>query len=160
MIDIFPVECFLCTRNHDKIKPMKSFVLTISATLLVILSVNAQISINRTDFPAIGDLVVTAMDDINTINPGQPGPNKTWEFVNLVPTVYDSTYYISPVGAPGYQNYPDANIVTNHNPNQYPNGYNINYWNFSEANMKGIADESQFGFRSILVQLFLYELDI
>jgi hypothetical protein len=121
---------------------MKSLLLSFIAIFLVILSVNAQISITRDDFPVIGNLVISAVDDVTPVDPGQPGANRTWDFGNLIPIAYDSTYYISPAGSPGYQNYPDANIVTNHNPQQYPNGYNINYWNFSDENLKGIADES------------------
>jgi hypothetical protein len=109
---------------------------------IAVISANAQISVTRDDFPQIGNLVVSAVDNTTTINPGQPGANQTWDFSNLVGTAWDSIYYISPVGAPEYQNYPTANIATNHNPLSYPNGYNINFWDFSTANLKGIADES------------------
>jgi len=122
---------------------MKRSLLSLSFLFMtMILSVNAQISVIREDFPDIGNLVINAIDNTTPINPGQAGPNQNWDFGNLVPSGYDSTYYLSPAGNPGYQNYPDANIVTSHNPQQYPNGYNINYWNYSGTAIQGIADES------------------
>jgi hypothetical protein len=108
--------------------------------------VKAQITVTRQDFPDIGNLVVSALDNVTPIDPGQPGTNRTWDFGNLVPYSYDSTYYISPAGAPGYQNYPEANVITNHNPNQFPGGYNINFWNYSDTAIIGVADESLINF--------------
>jgi hypothetical protein len=122
---------------------MKRKVLSFSIIFMaMIFSVNAQISVIRADFPEIGNLVVNAIDNTTTVNPGQAGANQTWDFGNLVTSGYDSTYYLSPAGNPGYQNYPDANLVTSHNPQQFPNGYNINYWNYSSTAIQGIADES------------------
>jgi hypothetical protein len=37
-------------------------------------------------------------------------------------------------------------MVSNHNPNQYPGGYNINFWNYSDTVIKGVADESLVNF--------------
>lgn len=109
---------------------------------LSVISASAQISITRDDFPDIGNLVISAVDNTTTINPGQPGANQTWDFSNLSASTFDSIYYISPSAAPGYQNYPAANLATNHNPLSYPNGYNVNFWNYSTSNIKGVADES------------------
>jgi hypothetical protein len=104
---------------------------------------NAQITITWQDFPGVGTLVVNAVDESTVIDPGQPGLNQVWDFSNLVTTTIDSTYYILPEGAPGYENYPDANVATNHNPGSYPNGgYNVNFWNYSGSGIKAIADES------------------
>jgi hypothetical protein len=115
---------------------------TILLTLLIS-SVNAQITINRQDFPGIGYLVVTAVDEVTTVDPGQPGTGQVWDLSNLIPTTTDSTWYLSPVGLPGYQNYPQANLATNHNPGSYPaGGYNVNYWNYSDQSLKGVASES------------------
>jgi hypothetical protein len=115
------------------------FVCVIALTAL---QANAQISILREDFPDIGNLVINAMDNTTTINPGQAGLNQTWDFSNLTASGYDSTYYIPPSQAPGHQYYPSANMATNHNPLSFPNGYNVNFWNYSSANILGIADES------------------
>jgi hypothetical protein len=123
---------------------MKRFLLTAWILFaLVISSVNAQITVNRQDFPSIGYLVVNAVDEVTIIDPGQPGANQVWDFSNLVPTTVDSTYYLSPEGLPGYQDYPQANIATNHNPGSFPGGgYNVNFWNYSDQGLKAIADET------------------
>jgi hypothetical protein len=121
---------------------MKKQIFTMLLLLVFVIQGYSQISISRADFPEIGNLVVSAVDNTSSIDPGQPGQNQTWDFSNLTASSYDSTYYISPAGAPHYQNYPEANIVSNHNPLQFPNGYNINYWNFSDTDIKGVADET------------------
>lgn len=121
---------------------MKKIVLIFSVLIFFANQSNGQISIVREDFPTIGTRVINAVDNTTAINPGEPGPNQTWDFSNLTASEYDSIYYISPSEAPGYQNFPTANIATNHNPLSFPNGYNVNFWNFSPANLQGIADES------------------
>ena len=126
---------------------MKHSLLSFLVFIFIIASQGkAQITITLADFPEIGNLVVSAVDNVTTIDPGSPGMNQIWDFSDLIPAAYDSTYYISPVGAPGYQNYPEANMVSNHSPNQYPGGYNINFWNYSDTEIKGVADESLVNF--------------
>lgn len=72
---------------------------------------NAQIVVDRSDFPVIGNLVVAAQDRNTVVEPGNAGPNQTWNFGNLVATSYDSTYFI-PVSQGIYnQNYPNANLA-------------------------------------------------
>lgn len=129
--------CFLTKKLH-----MKKNLLFSAILLMTIISVNAQITITRQDFPVIGNLVISAMDNTTIIDPGSPGLNKTWDFSNLTASGYDSVYYTGTWGMPNAQNYPDANIVSNHNPDDYPGGYNINYWNFSDGAIKGVGDES------------------
>jgi len=122
---------------------MKKLVPVLFAlSVMLVIQANAQISVVREDFPDIGTLVISATDNTTTIDPGQPGLNRTWDFSNLVASGYDSVYYINPTQAPGYQNYPSANIATKHNPLSYPNGFNVNFWDYSTTNIKGIADES------------------
>jgi hypothetical protein len=123
---------------------MKRFLPAFAAICLTtIFSMNAQITINWQDFPGVGTLVINAVDESTPVDPGQPGLNQVWDFSNLVPTTIDSTYYILPEGAPGYENYPDANVATDHNPGSFPNGgYNVNFWNYSGTGIKAIADES------------------
>jgi hypothetical protein len=122
-------------------KHLLLFVIVLAG--MMSLSVNAQITITENDFPVIGNLVVRAVDNVTTINPGNPGTNQVWDFSNLVPVTYDSTYYISPVGVPGYQNYPQANIASDNNPNSYPGGgYNENFATVTSLGWKWIADES------------------
>lgn len=122
---------------------MKRTALLITLLLAALAALNAQITITRADFPDIGYMVVHAVDDVTPIDPGQPGANQVWDFSNLIPVTVDSTIYTSPEGMPNAQNYPEANIATNHNPGSFPNGgYNVNYWNFSSQGLKGVADES------------------
>ena len=103
----------------------------------------SQITLTWDDFPQIGHLVVTAVDDVTPVDPGQPGPDQVWDFSNLVAVTTDSVYYVSPEGMPGATHYPEANIASNHNPGSFPNGgYNVNYWQLSENHLKGVADES------------------
>jgi len=119
-----------------------------SVTLFVLLAISltslrAQITITRADFPEIGYMVVNAVDEVTVIDPGTPGANQVWDFGNLVSTTLDSVIYLSPEGMPNSQNYPEANVATNHNPGSFPNGgYNVNYWNYSSQGLKGVADES------------------
>jgi hypothetical protein len=105
--------------------------------------VNAQITITRQDFPGIGYLVVSAIDEVTVVDPGQSGMGQVWDFSNLVPTSYDSTYWTSPVGAPLYQDYPEASIATNHNPGTFPNGgYNFNYRRLTDQGYADVGDET------------------
>ncbi len=120
----------------------KLLAIFVAVCAMMTLSLQAQISIVREDFPSVGMLVINATDNTTAIDPGQPGTNKTWDFSNMTISGYDSTYYVTPSAAPGYQNYPSANIATKHNPLSYPNGYNVNFWDYSTLNIKGIADES------------------
>jgi hypothetical protein len=122
---------------------MKRTALLIALIVAAFAELNAQITITRADFPEIGYMVINAVDDVTPVDPGQPGANQLWDFSNLTAVTLDSTIYTSPEGMPNAQNYPEANIATNHNPGSYPyGGYNVNYWNFSDQSLKGVADES------------------
>jgi hypothetical protein len=121
----------------------KQLLLIIPLLILAAASLQAQITLNRADFPDIGYLVIRAEDNTTIIDPGSPGPNQVWDFSNLVATMLDSTYYLSPTGLPGYEKYPEANVATQHNPGSYLNGgYNVNYWNMTSQRLQGVGDES------------------
>lgn len=121
---------------------MRKTLLSIILLFAVNFGINAQITITKDDFPQVNYLIVKALDDVTVVDPGGAGINQTWDFSNLVPVTYDSTYYESPEGFPGFENYPDANVVSNHNPNSFPGGYNINFWKYTDTEIKAIADET------------------
>lgn len=121
---------------------MRKTLLSIFLLCILTSGTDAQITINKDDFPQVNYLVVRAVDDVTTVDPGQAGLNQSWDFSNLIPITYDSTYYESPAGFPGYENYPDANVVSNHNPDSFVGGYNVNFWKYTDTEIKAIADET------------------
>lgn len=90
---------------------MKKSLLSLLLSLFTITGFS-QIIVDRSDFPHIGDLVVTANDETTVLSPGNPGLNQTWDFSNLVATSYDSALFIPVNQAPNYQNYPLADLAS------------------------------------------------
>jgi len=89
---------------------MKKHLLS-SIICLISIAGFSQIVVDRSDMPVIGNMVVNAQDDINTVTPGNGGLNQTWDFSNLVATSYDSSVFIPVQQAPNYQYYPQANMA-------------------------------------------------
>ena len=74
------------------------------------LSIRAQITITGADLPAIGTMVINAVDTITPVSPGNPGPNQVWDLSNLVVSRYDTITYLPPEGIIGFGHSP-SNIV-------------------------------------------------
>jgi hypothetical protein len=75
------------------------------------LSIRAQITIISADLPAIGTMVINAVDTITPVSPGNPGTNQVWDLSNLVVSRYDTIVYLPPEGIIGYEWAPGSNIV-------------------------------------------------
>lgn len=91
---------------------MKKPLLFIGLLFGCLASVNSQIVVDRSDFPHVGDLVVTATDNTTTVTPGNAGLNQTWDFSNLVAEEYDSAVFVLPAQAVNSQYYPSANMAS------------------------------------------------
>lgn len=114
---------------------MKHFLLSLVLTAFLGV-LNAQIVVDRSDFPNVGNLVVTALDQTTVIDPGSAGPNQTWNFGNLVATTYDSTVFIPVNQGINYQNYPNANLAARVVMSE--GGYSYGFYNDSQTDI-GIA---------------------
>ncbi|MDP4281306.1 MAG: T9SS type A sorting domain-containing protein [Bacteroidota bacterium] len=104
-------------------------------------SLNAQITINRSDFPVLGTLTVRAVDTTAEVSPGPSGLNVTWNFSNLSPNKYDSVYWVAPDGLPFYQDHPGANIAEDIIRTTNPPSYEINFMNLSDTGYMCIGNE-------------------
>jgi hypothetical protein len=105
-------------------------------------SARAQITITNADIPVIGNLVVRAVDEVTPISPGNAGLNQVWDFSNLVTTKYDSAEYIPSQGVPGYEKYPEANMVAKHynGPQEFNHSYN--FIKSSTGGLQWVGDEN------------------
>ncbi len=91
---------------------MKRTLFILSFILLHTAFLCAQIVIDRSDFPHIGDLVVTGTDQVTPVSPGNSGPNQTWDFSNLVISAYDSALFIPVNQAVNWTNHSEANMAS------------------------------------------------
>lgn len=103
--------------------------------------VSAQITITNSDLPTIGLQVITAVDDVTQISPGNPGLNQVWDFSNLSPTKYDTLLYLPVVGRPNIQNYPDAEMAIQHLNGDPQIDYDYEYVRFSADGLRYVGDE-------------------
>lgn len=76
---------------------------------LFLVQSNAQITVTRADFGAIGDVVYYASDStLTSLSVGASGTNKTWNFLSLgKPDTYDTSTFKDPImvsGAPAEAN--------------------------------------------------------
>ncbi|MEI6411616.1 MAG: T9SS type A sorting domain-containing protein [Bacteroidota bacterium] len=63
--------------------------------------------------PNVGVVVYNASADTNSVQPGNPGANLTWNFSSLVPLSQPPvTRYLAPAGTPYASSFPTANLVT------------------------------------------------
>jgi|GEM_PF-705871 hypothetical protein len=122
-------------------KTLQIFNVLKGAILLVIFSglslignsVFAQITMNISDFPHAGMLVVRNIDSTTAVQPGSAGVEQVWDFSNLVASYDDSTLYTLPSGQPGNQNFPQANLVSQDLDADinYEGGFNFIYYETS-----------------------------
>ncbi|RMG78741.1 MAG: T9SS C-terminal target domain-containing protein [Bacteroidetes bacterium] len=71
---------------------------------------NAQITIDSTDFAVKGDTVAFAVDSFPGYTVGGSGM-QTWDFSNLTIETYDTLFFKDTIGQPGNQDFPNANMV-------------------------------------------------
>lgn len=135
MIDLYETDQDFCTIIQT-LNIMKNTLLILSLMCLLNFTGYTQIVVERSDFPVIGDLVVTAQDDVTVLSPGNPGINQTWDFSNLVATSYDSAVFVPVNVAPYYENYPLANMAA-HSLNM-ESGYSYGFYHDS-GNDIGVA---------------------
>jgi hypothetical protein len=135
VIDLYETDQDFCGIIH-KHNPMKKTLLFTSLMCLLDFTGYTQIVVERSDLPVIGDLVVTANDEVTVLNPGNPGMNQTWDFSNLVASSYDSAVFIPVNLAPYYENYPLANMA-GHSVNMQ-SGYSYGFYH-DAGNDIGIA---------------------
>lgn len=121
---------------------MNRLLLSIILGCLISVATFAQITIQSTDFPEVGNLVVSAIDRQTVINPGVPGTNQTWDFSNLVATEWDSAYYVLPSTIPASQNYPGTTMVVNHNPRPAGGNYHYNFILETTGGWKSVGDQN------------------
>jgi len=91
---------------------MRKTLLTLSFLLSVSLIGNAQITVTDTNLVGVGDIIYQAGDTVpgSAITPGNAGGNQTWDFSTLQVVDWDTTEFISPVGTPYANMYPNANL--------------------------------------------------
>lgn len=82
---------------------MKKLILILLAAGFTSQQSQAQISVSRTDFGSIGDVVYYGHDSTASgISVGSGGPNKTWDFSTVaVANYYDSTTFMDPANMAG-----------------------------------------------------------
>ncbi len=91
---------------------MKKSLLLISLLYFAVsFTTRAQITVTSADLPVAGTMVINAVDTITPVSAGNPGINQVWDFSNLVASRFDTIIYRTPEGVPGFENFPQANIV-------------------------------------------------
>lgn len=81
-------------------------------SFISVLSLQAQISITTADAPAVGDLFVQSADtSFSQINIGESGPNRVWDFRNLLVIESDTLQFIATTDAPKNEDFPTATHV-------------------------------------------------
>jgi len=73
----------------------------------------AQVVITNRSLAPVGSVIVQAIDSLPdaSIVPGNPGPNKTWDFSLLHDQGDDTTYFLLPQPTPYADSFPDANFA-------------------------------------------------
>jgi len=103
----------------------------------------AQTTITIADFPVVGNLVVHAIDNTATINPGNPGQNQVWDFSALTAASYDSTLYLPPqAGIPAIGQYPEATMIAKHLNVIAPGDYDYDFMKPTAPGVLAVGVES------------------
>lgn len=104
-------------------------------------ALSAQITITSGDLPTIGLQVITAVDDVTQISPGNPGLNQVWDFSNLIPTKYDTLLYLPMDGKPNAGAYPGAEMAIKHLNGDMQIDYDYEYVRYSPEGLRYVGDE-------------------
>lgn len=93
---------------------MKRILFTLLGMLVFSLT-QAQITINSTDVPSAGDIVLQAHDNNPdpSVQPGDAGANVMWDLSGLTDDTEDSIYFMNPANTPYGDEFPMANLVMN-----------------------------------------------
>ena len=91
---------------------MKKVLLSIFTVLLSI-TLSAQISITSDDIVGAGAIVLEATDTLPSasITPGPAGPDQTWDFSALSVDYVDTMWFANPDWTPYYEHFPTANLA-------------------------------------------------
>ena len=97
-------------KNTLTMKKISLFLFFFS--LVSVVSLTAQISITTADAPAVGDIFVQSADtSFSQVSLGETGPNRVWDFRNLLAIESDTLRFIAPTDAPKNENFPVATHV-------------------------------------------------
>ena len=92
---------------------MKKTKLLIIAMVFFSVNTFAQITVTDADLVGVGDIFYQASDTSglgSSINPGNTGPNQTWDFSSLQVQNTVTSQCVSPNGTPHALSYPNANL--------------------------------------------------
>ncbi len=91
---------------------MKNIVLILLLMSFACFS-EAQVVITNRSLAPVGSVIVQAIDSLPdaSIVPGNPGPNKTWDFSLLHDQSVDTMYFLLPQSTPYADSFPDANFA-------------------------------------------------
>lgn len=109
----------------------------LSATILLssILSI-AQITITSDNVPVPGTSVVKGIDNLPAgLDPGTPGPGKTWDFSPLISEDIITYSYVTPMATPYPEYYPDANLAVH----TTDTAYSYMYYDADVFEMEGLV---------------------
>ncbi len=93
---------------------MKNFLIIVCIALFFVSEIQAQPILNNSVFPSIGVVIKTTVGDTTKVDPGIAGSNQIWDFSFLKPSKISGSYdvnYLSPIGTPGANIFPAANLV-------------------------------------------------
>ena len=89
----------------------------------------AQISLTANDAPAVGDLFIQSSDTtLSLYSPGEMGPNRVWNFQNLIAFESDTLTIVATTDAPKSAEFPMASYA----------GQIDSIYTFAEANSSGL----------------------
>ena len=99
---------------------MKKTLFTLSLSFCTLFSFS-QITVTDSDIASVGDVIYQAVDTLpsSSIQPGNAGPNQSWDFSSLQVMELDQTEFISPVGTPYAFMYPSANLCAELDDGEY-----------------------------------------
>ena len=92
----------------------------IATVMLSAMLTSAQITITSDNVPVPGTNVLRGIDDLPVgLDPGTPGPGKTWDFSPLFSEDIISYSYVNPLATPYPGYYPDANLAVHTSDTAY-----------------------------------------
>lgn len=136
-----------------KNKPLFITKLLIAGFMLCYLPAFSQITIQISDFPVAGEMVIKARDTSSLMTPGQGGMNQVWDFSHLVEHVTDTTLYAIPGSAwYGSSNHPGANLVAieDNFDQSNPDFFNNNFYHTSAQGWMSKGSENLFSLFGII----------
>lgn len=88
-------------------------ICTFFVSMLSLLSLSAQITVQNTTFPAVGDTLRYAVDSApQGIDMGAAGGPQTWDFTGLVEGSLTEIIYADATLGAGYSDFPQSNVYT------------------------------------------------